>query len=87
MQYCRYTYNSKFALDVLPFVDVDSEHDIPTIYSYVLLFTISVILASISSLKIKEKAPHIAQWVILAIGFLYLSFDEGSGIHELLMPP
>ena len=67
--------------------DMDRETSIPSLYSVFLLFSIFLLLLVISLLKRKEKAAHVAGWFILALGFLFMTFDEGASIHELLMRP
>lgn len=75
------------AFGLIPLVDVDRELTIPTVFSVILLFFISLLLAVITVIKKKQNEPFVRSWAILAGGFLYMSFDEGSSIHELAIAP
>ena len=68
-------------------VDVDRELTIPTIFSVVLLFSTALVLYAIAVLKKKRKDKFTWSWYVLALGFLYMAFDEGSSIHELTTMP
>ena len=68
-------------------MDVDRELTIPTIFSVVLLFSTALVLYAIAVLKKKRKDKFTWSWYVLALGFLYMAFDEGSSIHELTTMP
>ena len=67
--------------------DVDTELSLTSIYSVFLLFIGFLLLAQITIVKKKEKATALCSWVLLTLGFLFLTFDEGATIHEKLMTP
>lgn len=86
-QYLRYFTVYDRAFGLIPLVDVDRELTIPTMYSVMLLFMAAALLAVIASFKRKNKERFFWNWVVLAAGFLFMSFDEGSQIHELTVMP
>ena len=71
----------------VPLFDVDAEKNIPTFFSVLLMISISGTLLVITRLKIIKHSPHRFEWALLAIGFLYLAFDEAFAIHERLDRP
>ncbi len=86
-QYMRYVGGIEDANGLIPVMDVDRELSVPTMYSVQLLFVVTLILGFISVLKHRGKDPYRWQWTILAFGFLYMVFDEGASIHELIVMP
>jgi hypothetical protein len=72
---------------VIALLDVDAELSLPSIYSVFLLFIDTLLLALITMMKRKEKSAFLAGWIVLTLGFLFLTFDEGATIHEKLMTP
>ena len=68
-------------------VNIDMELTLPTIYSVMLLFFTALILAVISYLKFREKESYRWHWLFMSLGFLVMTFDEGSSIHELVTVP
>jgi hypothetical protein len=71
----------------LKIVYVDSERNIPTFFSQLLLLAAALLLAVITWLKKTEKAPHVAQWGALSFGFLLMAADEAFFIHDKLIKP
>ncbi len=66
--------------------NLNTEANIPTTFSVLLLFTVFLVLL-IKAWKIRtEKKPFFFQWALLAAGFLYICIDEGAAIHEMLVP-
>ena len=59
----------------------DRERNIPAIFSFLLLFTVSGTLLYISFQKLNFKISKIF-WISLSTIFLFLSFDELLVIHE-----
>jgi heme/copper-type cytochrome/quinol oxidase subunit 3 len=68
-------------------LDVDTELSLPTIYSVLLLFSAALLLILITQLKEKEHTAFCSAWHALALGFLFLTLDEGASLHEKLMTP
>jgi len=76
-----------FLVDILNLFSVNLEESIPTWFATILLFVSAVLLTFIVLAKFQELDQYRWHWVGLAIGFLYLSIDEGAGIHELFVDP
>lgn len=74
-------------IDSLNLFSVNLEESIPTWYSTILLFVAAVLLAFIALAKFREFDGYRWHWSGLAVGFIYLSIDEGAGIHELFVDP
>jgi len=66
---------------------LDTERNVPTYYSSMMLFVISGLLAIIAKLKKNENDSFYIYWIILALIFLFFSVDEIAGIHEMLNRP
>jgi len=69
---------------------MDKEANIPTIFAVLLLFLAFILFYILSLLP--EAQPTLKQeqhkkYRFLSFLFLYLAFDEGSSIHELLINP
>ncbi|MCD6355987.1 MAG: hypothetical protein J7L66_01770 [Anaerolineaceae bacterium] len=86
-QYLRFCTVYDKAFGLIPLVDVDRELTIPTMFSVMLLFLIALTLFMIARIKKRQKDKFTWSWFTLAFGFLFMSFDEGSSIHELTVMP
>jgi len=86
-QLIKYIGGVEKAYGMIPTMDVDREPSAPTMYSVLLLFMPALLLGAIAILKIKEKDRFRGHWMILALGFCYMAFDEGASIHELVVVP
>lgn len=67
--------------------NVNRENSLPAWFSAGLLLACSATLAVIAAAKRAARAPYARPWAGLALIFLYLSADEGAGIHEKLTQP
>ncbi|GAB2943959.1 hypothetical protein GCM10027048_05900 [Hymenobacter coalescens] len=65
----------------------DRESNLPTYFSYSLLFLIAGVTGLLGHLKRSEKDEYASHWRGLAVVFLALSVDEVVGMHELLIEP
>ncbi len=74
-------------VDFLNLFTVNLEETIPTWYATTLLFVAAVLLVIIASIKWRDKDIDRWYWSILALGFFYLSMDEGAQIHEIFVDP
>ena len=72
---------------VLTLFDMDAEVSIPTWYAQSLLLIVAVICLVIGVVKRQSVQKYYKHWLALGIIFIYVSMDEGSQIHELLIPP
>ncbi len=64
--------------------DLNTERNIPTLFSSVTLLGSSMLLGYIAYLTRLTKGPYSLLWVVLSLGFLFLSIDETAYIHENL---
>ena len=72
------------AEDLLEFVSLSEEQNLPTWFSSILLFSCAAVLAAIAASKRSTGAPYTRHWWVLAAGFFYISLDEAVQIHEEL---
>jgi hypothetical protein len=86
-QFIKYVGGVEKAYGLIPRMDVDREMSVPSLFSVELLFSLVLILAVIAIYKCKSHDKYRFQWVILALGFLFMTFDEGASIHELIVTP
>ena len=86
-QLLKYSAGIDNAYGMIPTMDVDRELSVPSKFSVQLLFLVVLLVGLISLLKQKEKDPFRWQWIILSLGFLFMAFDEGSSIHEMVTMP
>ena len=64
--------------------DLNTERNIPTLFSSVTLLGASMLLGYIAYLTRLTGGRYSLLWAILAFGFLFLSIDETAYIHENL---
>lgn len=74
-------------IDFLNLFAVSLEGSIPTWYATILLFVAAMILAVIGFIKWRDTDRFRWYWSLLALGFVYLSMDEGAAIHEIFVDP
>lgn len=74
-------------VDFLNLFTVNLEETIPTWYATILLFVGTMLLAIIAVIKWRDNDRFRWHWSILALGFVYLSMDEGAAIHEIFVDP
>ena len=72
---------------LLSMFNLDVEYNFPSYFSMFLLLSTSVLLIIITTLEKKRLSAFVSQWMILALGFLYISIDEIIGLHEHLISP
>ncbi|TLP79248.1 hypothetical protein [Maribacter sp. ACAM166] len=82
--FLEYQYDNFYVNQVFSFLDFDTEDSVPTVFSFLLLFVIAIILFVIHQFySIKKYSKH---WLILSLVFFFLSFDEIISIHENFIP-
>lgn len=69
----------------LDLFSVNLEGSFPTWYSTILLFVVAVIVLLVAVAKFRAGDKHRWYWSGLGIIFLYLSADEGAGVHEIFV--
>lgn len=62
--------------------DFDYEKNLPSLYSALAILLCALILSCIAVFKRREDAPFKNHWLILAVIFVYLGFDEALALHE-----
>lgn len=67
---------------IINFFNLAAEGNLPTYYSSFLLLFSALLLFVIIIKEKSDKSPDVPYWVILTIGFLYLSLDEMLTLHE-----
>lgn len=81
-EYARYILGSKSP--VVDYFSLTEEQNVPTWWSSFLLAADAVVLATIASIKRREKAAFKTHWAVLSAIFFYMSIDELVEIHEWL---
>ena len=66
---------------------VDKERNIPTYFSALLLLTASTLLGVIAFFRKRDRSADSTYWLVLSLGFAYMSADEVLQIHEKLVRP
>lgn len=66
----------------VPLFKLNQENNIPTYFTVLLIVTAAFLLFLIAIICAKKNAPYLSKWVILAVGSLYLAFDEAFQVHE-----
>lgn len=72
---------------LIPLFNLSAEQNIPAYFSVLLILIAALVLTIIATLERQRAMPHAAKWVVLAVGFLCMAFDEAYSIHEKLMMP
>lgn len=72
---------------VLRLFYVDSEQNLPSFYSALLLFLPAAAVGVVAALKRRAGARYARHWAVLSLAFLYLSFDEAASLHEAAIGP
>ncbi|QSX77691.1 hypothetical protein [Agrilutibacter solisilvae] len=71
----------------LAWVTLDGEHNIPALFSTLLLLAAALLLALVARLARDAKAGDVSKWVLLALGFFFMGIDESMSVHERLIDP
>ena len=82
----KYYFGHNSVYGLVKLFDFDTEKNIPTFYSAMALFLVSVLLQFIGFAHKKLKSSYLP-WLGLAIIFLFLSVDEFVSIHERFTAP
>jgi hypothetical protein len=70
-----------------PWFDLDDERNIPTMFSSLMLFLVSLLLFLITVIEFNSKSENKYSWALLSLAFLFLSTDELLSFHERLINP
>ena len=82
----KYYFDHNTVYGLISLFDVNTERNIPTLYSSIALIIASILLLTISLTHKKLKSSYI-MWFGLSVIFLFLSIDEISSIHERFIKP
>lgn len=77
-------YDNIYLKKIFSYVDFDTEANIPTVFSFLLLLTSAFILGIIA--KKTTNTYQFYKWAGLSLIFLFLSLDEMVSIHESFIP-
>lgn len=69
-------------IDYIRFLDLDIENNLPSFYSAMAIELCAILLCIIFLHKKQQQAKGCWQWLVLAIIFAFLGFDETAQIHE-----
>jgi hypothetical protein len=71
----------------MPLISLDGEHNLPSLFSTILLLSASALLTLVALLEKERKAQDRWKWGILATGFLLMGLDETLSLHEKMIEP
>lgn len=71
---------------LMPLVDVDTEGNLPTLFSVMTLFAAGALAALVAARERRAQGRFWKYWVGIAVIFGGLAVDEGCRIHEMIMP-
>jgi hypothetical protein len=71
----------------MPLISLDAEHNLPSLFSTILLLSASALLTLVALLESERKGPDKWKWGILATGFLLMGLDETLSLHERMIEP
>jgi hypothetical protein len=83
-QVIKYEFGYGSAYGLVRLFYVDTESNIPTFFSAILLLFASLLLALITILKRASHDAYSRHWTILTLILLYMAIDEAAGLHEML---
>lgn len=66
---------------------VDQEKNLPTLFSMLLLLCCALLLGLCAHQSKLRQDGLVKPWVLLALAFVFLGFDEAAEVHELLTSP
>lgn len=81
-QILKYTTNYEEAFGLIPLVNMAKTLSIPTIFTVLVVFIITVLLGLISIIKFRERDKFRFQWVGLTIFFFLFTLDKGSTLSS-----
>lgn len=80
-------YGRDHLMYIIDMLDMDTEHSIPTLYSFFCLLGCAALLALIGHLEGRLRTGNAGYWGMLSFIFVFLAFDESFMIHEQLNTP
>jgi hypothetical protein len=80
---CKFYYNLHYLNGLFRLFDLDAETNIPSYFSALELLVVALLLFIIA--KASKGTRDYKLWYLLAIVFVFLSLDEASMIHEMMI--
>jgi len=78
-----YYIDDSEVFDFVQLIDFDYEGNLPSLYSHIAIFFAASLLWFIAIQKRKTlAAPYRYHWILLAVIFTFLGFDEALALHE-----
>ena len=77
-------YSKYFLGNAIGLFDLGVEGNLPTFFSALLLLGSSVLLFTIAQGERGRSSAYYRHWLGLGVVFLFLAFDEASGLHEVI---
>ena len=87
VQLLRYLAHYDKHVWLIRMIELDKEHNIPSLFSTLLLLSAGLLLALIATIERRRQARDAAKWAVLAVGFLLMAIDESISFHEGLIRP
>ncbi len=72
---------------VFRIINLDGENSLPAWYSSGLMLVAAALLFLLHRLSLRQRPENATSWLVLALIFLALSFDEVAALHETLTEP
>lgn len=85
--YFRYALGHAYVKGFVPMFNLDTEGNIPTFYSSLLLVMASILVYWITRNEELAGSKYATQWRLMSMIFFFLALDEAAKIHELLIEP
>lgn len=86
-QVAKYRFGRDYVMGLVPAFDLNAEGNVSAYFSVLLLVTAGLLLAVVASAERRRRVSPAWPWVVLAVGFLFMGFDEGFRVHERLIGP
>jgi len=86
-QYSTYYLGYDNIFGLIPQFNLNSEQNIPALFSTLILLLSSILLAIIAYAVKKIGASYFYNWLGLSLIFLFLSMDESLSFHESMTVP
>ncbi|MBE0598012.1 MAG: hypothetical protein IH614_12150 [Desulfuromonadales bacterium] len=83
----RFGFGHPYVYGLVPFFDLDREHNLPSLFSAALLLLSSALLALVAIVRHRRGEGDFRGWGGLAILFLLVCGDEALALHERLILP
>jgi hypothetical protein len=84
-QISRYFLGHDHLMGAIVLFHLDQEQNIPSFFSTLLLLIAALLLTVIAIFATKQKQSDASRWIVLAVGFLFMAYDEAFSVHEQLI--